>query len=124
MLKPAPEAKKPLPTNFDFSAYRIADPEAFGRNLVQLMDEGGKVMSGLLARADAGGSGPYSLTNELTEAGKLFSEIAQHWMVDPARLLEKQGTLVRDYLQLFSSTMRRTMGAEVLPVAEPEPGDN
>lgn len=124
MLKPAPETKKPLPTDFDFSAYRIADPEAFGRNLVQLMDEGGKVMSGLLARADGGGSGPYSLANELTEAGKLFSEIAQHWVADPARLVEKQGTLVRDYLQLVSSTMRRTMGAEVLPVAEPEPGDN
>ena len=88
--------------------------------MLKLMEEGSKVMSGLLGRSNGDG-GPYSMASELTEAGKLFSEIAQHWMTDPARLVETQGALVRDYLQLVGATTQRTMGAEVLPVAEPEP---
>ena len=31
---------------------------------------------------------------------------------------------MRDYLQLAGTTAQRMMGAEALPVAEPEPGDN
>ena len=42
------------------------------------MEEGGKVMSGFLERSN-GNSGPFSLASEVTEAAKLFAEIAQHW---------------------------------------------
>ena len=38
--------------DIDLGAYRIANPEEFGRNMLRLMEEGGKVMSGLLERAD------------------------------------------------------------------------
>jgi polyhydroxyalkanoate synthase subunit PhaC len=122
MLKPAPEMKKPVPAEFDFASYRIADPEEFGRNMLRLMEEGQKVMSGFLERSN--GTGPYSTVSELTEAGKLFSEIAQHWVADPAKLIEAQGALFRDFLQLFGNTARRAMGGEAVPVAEPAPGDN
>ncbi len=51
MQKFAPETKKPVPAEFDLGAYRIADPEAFGRNMLRLMEEGQKVM----ARASSSG---------------------------------------------------------------------
>ncbi len=57
MQKFAPETKKPVPAEVDLGAYRIADPEAFGRNMLRLMEEGQKVMSGLLERVD-GKTGP------------------------------------------------------------------
>ena len=39
-------------------------------------------------------------------------------------MAETQAALARDYLQLAGATAQRMMGAEALPVAEPEPGDN
>jgi polyhydroxyalkanoate synthase subunit PhaC len=123
MQRKAPDAKPPMPVAVDFSAYRIADPEEFGRNMLKLMEEGGKVMSGLLEKAE-GKVGPYSTAAEVTDATKLFTEIGQHWLTDPAKLVEAQGALVRDFLQLAGATGQRMLGAEVPPVAEPEAGDN
>src|SRR5581483_6605630 len=123
MQKKAPDTIKPEPVEIDFSAYRVADPEAFSRNMLKLVEEGGKVLSGLLERTN-GGSGPSSFAREATKAGKLSAEIAQHWLAAPAKLAAVQGTLVRDYLQLASATAQRMAGAEVPPVARPEPGDN
>ena len=53
MQKLAPDTKKPLAAEIDLGAYRIADPELFGRNMLRLMEEGQKVMSGLLERITA-----------------------------------------------------------------------
>jgi polyhydroxyalkanoate synthase subunit PhaC len=123
MQKKAPESTKPVPAEIDFAAYRIADPEEFGRNMLRLTEEAGKAMTGILERSN-GNAGPFSLSSEVTEAAKLFTEIAQHWLADPGRVAETQAALVRDYLQLAGSTAQRMMGAEAPPVAEPEPGDN
>jgi polyhydroxyalkanoate synthase subunit PhaC len=123
MQKKAPESTKPVPAEIDFAAYRIADPEEFGRNMLRLTEEAGKAMTGFLERSN-GNAGPFSLSSEVTEAAKLFTEIAQHWLADPGRVAETQAALVRDYLQLAGSTAQRMMGAEAPPVAEPEPGDN
>jgi len=123
MQKKAPETSKPVPAEIDFAAYRIADPEEFGRNMLRLMEEAGKAMTGFLERSN-GTAGPFSLVSEATEAAKLFTEIAQHWLADPAKVAETQAALARDYLQLAGATAQRMMGAEAPPVAEPEPGDN
>jgi poly[(R)-3-hydroxyalkanoate] polymerase subunit PhaC len=123
MQKKAPESTKPVPAEIDFAAYRIADPEEFGRNMLRLTEEAGKAMTGILERSN-GNAGPFSLSSEVTEAAKLFTEIAQHWLADPGRVAETQAALVRDYLQLAGSTAQRMMGAEAPPVAEPEAGDN
>jgi len=123
MQKFAPETSKPVPAEIDLGAYRIADPEAFGRNMLRLMEEGQKVMSGLLERVD-GKTGPFSAATEMTDAAKLFSEIAQPWMTEPAKLVEAQGALFGAYMQLVINTAQRAMGAAALPVAEPEAGDN
>jgi polyhydroxyalkanoate synthase len=80
-------------------------------------------MSGFLERNN-GGSGPYSLATEVTEAAKLFAEIAQHWLAEPGKLAATQGALLSDYLQLASATAQRMAGAEAPPVVQPEPGDN
>ena len=76
----------------DLGAYRIGNAEEFGRNMLRLMEEGGKVMSGLLERAN-GKLGPMSAASDLTEATKLFTEIAQHWVADPGKLVEAQSAL-------------------------------
>jgi len=123
MLKKAPESPRPVPMSVDLGAYRIANAEEFGRNMLRLMEEGGKVMSGLFERAN-GKLSPMNAASDVTEAAKLFGEIAQHWAADPAKLVEAQGELWRDFLQLGSASFQRLMGGEAPPVVEPEPGDN
>ena len=107
MQRKAPEAKPAVASAIDFAAYRINDPEEFGRNMLKLMEEGAKVMSGLIERAE----GKISPTaSEVTDATKLFSEISQHWLADPTKLVEAQGNLVRDFMQLAGATTQRMLG--------------
>src|SRR5262245_15910294 len=123
MQKKAPDDAKPIPVEVNLDAYRIADPEEFSRNMLRLVEEGGKAFSGFLERSN-GKTGPQSLANDLAEGTKLFSEIAQSWWSDPTRLAEAHSALIRDLLQLAGATSQRMFGAKVPPVAEPEPGDN
>ena len=122
MQKKAPLTTKPVPAEFDFAQYRIANPEEFSRNMLKLMEEGSRVLSGLLERSN--GNGSYSFSSEITEASKLFSEVAQHWLADPGKAGATQSALMRDYLQLAGATAQRMAGAGALPVVTPEAGDN
>src|SRR5262249_27627437 len=113
----------PAETQIDLGAYRIADPEAFGRNFLRLMEEGTRAMYGLLERAQRT-AGPFSVANEWSEAGKLFSAVIQPWLADPLKRVEAQGARVPSYMQLMANTAQRAAGGKAAPVAEPEPGDN
>jgi polyhydroxyalkanoate synthase len=127
MQKRADKHSKPVPApiagQVDLGAYRIADPEAFGRNILRLMEEGTKALSGLLGRAQ-GAPGPQMAANEWTETSRLFHAVAQPWLADPAKLVEAQGRLFASYMQLMANTAQRAVGGQVTPVAQPDPGDN
>jgi len=117
MQKPNTDAKP------DTSIFKLEDPEELALNLLKLFEQGGKVMTGLAARAETR-PGPYSAANEVAEAAKALGEIARVWMGDPARLAEAQSELVRGYFDLWQTTVRRSLGQAVEPVAQPEVGDN
>jgi polyhydroxyalkanoate synthase len=128
---PQPRAAAPLRSTLpaagdapvDLGAYRIADPEAFGRNVLRLMEEGTKAMHGLLERVQD--AGPYPTTGtEWAEAGRLLSDITRPWVADPVRLIEAQGALFTSYMQLMAYTSARAVGGAASPVIVPEPGDN
>src|ERR1043165_9738616 len=99
MQKKAPDSPKPVPTAIDFSAYRIANPEEFGRNMLRLLEEGSTALPAFLERSN-GKPGPLSTASEITDAAKLFVEIAKSWANDAAKLAETQGHLIQGYLQL------------------------
>lgn len=103
--------------------YRIENPEEFARNMLRVFEEGSRAMSELLERPDAKIS-PYSAASEMAEATSTLADIARVWLTDPARLAEAQGTLMRSYIDLWNASIRRLLGEEVEPVAEPEPSDN
>jgi polyhydroxyalkanoate synthase len=124
MQKHTSEASKTLPAapaRVDLGAYQIADPEAFGRNIVRLMEEGTRALNGLL---DPKRTMTVPSLVEWTEAARLFSAVAQPWLADPAKLVEAQRELVASYLQLMANVSQRALGAEVSPVVQPAPGDN
>ncbi|MEW5963472.1 MAG: class I poly(R)-hydroxyalkanoic acid synthase [Pseudomonadota bacterium] len=103
--------------------YRISDPEEFTRNMLKLFEEGGRAMADFLERSDTR-SGPFSAASEITEASKTMADFWRHWMSEPAKLAEAQGSLMRSYMELWGNSMRRLMGEDVPPIAVPEPGDN
>jgi polyhydroxyalkanoate synthase len=111
----------PVDNKIDLGAYRIADPEAFGRNMLRLMEEGSKALNGLLDRSK--GALPPS-PSDWAEAHRLFTAVAQPWLADPAKLVEAQGALFTSYMQLMSHTAQRAVGGAATPVAEPDPGDS
>jgi polyhydroxyalkanoate synthase subunit PhaC len=87
------------------------------------MEEGGKVLSSFMERSD-GKVGPFAAASEMTDAAKLFGEIAQAWLQNPVKLAATNSALVRDLMLLAGATAQRMIGAQVPPVVEPEPGDN
>jgi polyhydroxyalkanoate synthase len=105
------------------TSYRIDNPEEFARNMLRLFEAGGRAMSGILERPDAKVS-PFSAASEVTEAAKTVTDIFRIWMTDPAKLAEAQGALMRSYADLWSNSLRRMMGEDVEPIAEPDPSDN
>ncbi len=112
---------KPFPTST--TPYRIENPEEFAKNILRVFEEGGRAIGELLERPDAKIT-PFSAASEANEATKTLSEIARLWMADPAKLVEAQGVLVRSYIDLWNTSIRRLLGESVEPVVEPQPSDN
>ena len=71
----------------------MTKPEDFARNMLVLMEEGGKALSSLIQRADTG-NGPYSPSSEITEMSKVLGEVAQKWMQDPGKAFGSQTDLM------------------------------
>ena len=103
--------------------HHIENPEEFARNMLRYFEEGGRAMSGLLERSDSKVT-PYSAASEVSEAAKTVTDVFRIWMMDPAKLAVAEGALMRSYLELWNNSMRRLMGEDVEPIAEPEPSDN
>lgn len=98
------------------------DPEAFARNMVRLIEQGGRIMSAYAGaggedRRDAGSAG--SLESVATTLGTL----ARTWLKEPKRAFSAQAELWRGYMDLWSSAMRRMAGQEAKPTISPRPGD-
>ena len=121
MQRQATESKTAAPLEVAFNPYRIADPEAFSRNMLRVMEQGSRVLTGLLERGEA--TSPFN-AGDMLEASKLFTEIAQFWIGNPAAMAETNAMLLRELLRLAGATAQRMVGGTAPPVAEPEPGDN
>ena len=103
--------------------FQAVNAEELARNLLRLFEQGGNVLTEFIERNDAK-MGPYSAAAEITEATNTLSDLARQWFADPARFAESQGTLLRSYGELWNNTVYRMFGQDVVPVAEPEPGDS
>ncbi len=112
----------------DLSAYQIKDPLAFGRNMLELMETGGKVMAEMMQKQGAQKSAPpmnpLQASSDIPESARAIATIWQTLMTDPARLSEAQGGLYAEYLQVWQNALQKLSGIDSHPVAEPEAGDN
>lgn len=98
--------------------------DEFARNMIRLFDQGTKVASSLAERNASNGNSPYGVSSEVGEAAKTFGSVAQAWATNPSKLAAAQGELLHSYADLWGRSVRKFLGEDVEPVAEPEPGDN
>ncbi len=111
------------PVEVDPEAFTIKDPEEFAKNMLRLIEEGSKAMTGMLSHTDSSAS-PFSSAQEVAEASRTMGDITQRWLSEPNRLVSAQTDLMQGYADIWSATMRRMMGEDVEPIAKPETGDN
>ncbi len=103
--------------------YQIEDPEEFARNVLKLYEEGGRAMSEFLERQDNKAT-PFSAASEMSETTQTITDMMSMWMTDPVRLAQAQTALMMSYSELWTNTVRRMMGDQVKPIAEPAPNDS
>jgi polyhydroxyalkanoate synthase subunit PhaC len=98
------------------------DIEQFARNIARLVEEGGKAMAAYLKPRETGqiaSQGP----EEVSDAVRTLSQVAEYWLADPTRTLEVQTSLGRAYLDLWASAVKRLAGETSEPVVTPDPRD-
>ncbi len=110
----------PAPMTFP---YKIDNPEEFARNMLRVVEEGTRAMTELMERNDAK-QGPFTPAKELSQATELLTGLSQSWMSDPAKLAEAQAKLYASYGEVWSNMIKRLMGQDVDPIAQPAVGDN
>ena len=68
------------PLNIDPSAYSIKDPQEFAKNMLQLMEESSKALTGMATSAESAPT-PFSNAQEVQEAARTVTDISQRWMI-------------------------------------------
>jgi polyhydroxyalkanoate synthase subunit PhaC len=117
------EGSGPKPADLPAADYRVSDPDEFARNMLRMIEDAGKFVTGIIERTQPqGGAGGGA--GDVMDTTKTLTELSQAWMADPAKFAEAQGDLYRGYMELWNGTMRRLMGEEVGPVAKPQAGDS
>ena len=120
--------KSLMPPAVDISAYQVKDPLELGRNMLQLMETGSKIMLEIFDKQRgqqlAPSANPLGGSSDIPESAKAVAALWQSWMMDPARLSEAQGALFAGYVQIWQNALQKVAGGDPHPVAEPEIGDN
>jgi polyhydroxyalkanoate synthase len=103
-------------------SFGIRDPDAFARNVAQMLEEAGKATSAYLQPRE--GAGPnIGAGAQLTEVVKTISAVAQYWLSDQQRLLDAQTRLMTGYTALWTTSLQRMMGMTPPPAVVPDAGD-
>jgi polyhydroxyalkanoate synthase len=104
------------------AAEQPVNVELFANNLARLFEAGGKALAAYMQpRQD--GEPKADMSDEVADAVKTLSKVAEYWLTDPARAVELQSSLGRAYLDLWGSAVKRLAGETHEPAVRPDPRD-
>ncbi len=95
----------------------MPDWDRLARNMGQLVEQGGKVASAFFKARDAVSPKP-TVASDVTDMVKTLGEVATTWMSDPARVMNAQAAFSRQFVELWSESLRRLTGGEPKPVED------
>ncbi len=122
-LLPAPLALKPTVVDVTIPPAFKPDIERLATNAARFVEESAKAMSAYLKPFENGEVKSPDMTDMITVAVTSIGKVAEHWVSDPARLAEAQGTLAGPFMQLWAQTFRRMRGEQAEPIVPPAKGD-
>src|SRR6478609_2291390 len=100
----------------------LPDVEAMATNSARLMEELGKATAAALKPVEEGRVKP-GVSDEMSDMVKTLGQVAEHWAMDPQRVIIAQTSLTKGFMDLWTGSMRRLQGENVPAVAEPDPSD-
>ena len=118
---PKPSAPPGTPPRAS-SEMRLPNFEALSRNAARLIEEGGKVVAAYLKPRESGeksAEGGSEIADVITALGR----VAEYYVSDAQRAFDAQSTLSRQFIDLWSATLRRLNGEDAPPIAAPDAGD-
>jgi polyhydroxyalkanoate synthase subunit PhaC len=98
------------------------DLEALATNTAKLVEELGRATAAAIKPVEEGRAKP-GMPDEAGDLVKTLGHVVERWAMDPQKVVMAQTTLTKDFLNLWSGTMRRLHGEDAPPTAEPEPSD-
>jgi len=101
----------------------VPDFEELSRNISLFIEGAGKATAAYLKPIEERQAKP-PLTTDAEEAIRSLGHIAEAWLTDPQRAFEAQSRLGTQFLDLWTTTLKRAQGEAVEPVAQPEPKDS
>ncbi|HUO53758.1 MAG TPA: class I poly(R)-hydroxyalkanoic acid synthase, partial [Rhodoblastus sp.] len=125
---PAPAAKAPdnKPPEKPIAAMNGASTmpsfERMADNFAIAMEHGGKALAAMIKPVEEG-KVKAGMTEEVTDALKAFSRVAEYWLADPKRAIEAQTSISTNFLGLWSNTLRRLAGDAKEPFVPTDPRD-
>lgn len=100
----------------------VPDFDQFAQNMGRLVEEYGKVTAAYLKPLERG-EAKTGQADEASDMVKTLGRVAERWVNDPSRIIEAQASLTGDFMNLWSTALKRAGGEAVAPVAEPDKRD-
>jgi polyhydroxyalkanoate synthase len=97
------------------------DFDRLSYNLARLVEQGGRALAAYFKSPENGGKP--DISNEINDAIRSISRVAEHWLSDPARTLEAQSSLINKFLGLWAHSYRRMSGEKESPFVPFDPSD-
>ena len=129
---PAPAAPPPPPATaaprppekvaVTAGASNVPNFERMADNFAIAMEHGGKAFAAMIRPVEEG-KVKSGMTEEVTDAIKAFSRVAEYWLADPKRTIEAQTSISSNLLGLWSNTFRRLSGEVKEPYVPTDPRD-
>ncbi|HLI13397.1 MAG TPA: class I poly(R)-hydroxyalkanoic acid synthase [Alphaproteobacteria bacterium] len=99
---------------------KLPDPVELSRAMAKIAERSQRLVTEFLARQST--DNHVGMADPLN-VGSAFIEMTARLMANPAKLVEAQVSLWRDYMALWQNTTRRWLGEPVEPIATPNPED-
>src|SRR5690349_6082038 len=90
----------------------LPDVEAMAANSARLMEELGKATAAALKPVEEGRVKP-GVSDEVSDMVKTLGQVAEHWAMDPQRVIIAQTSLTKGFMDLWTGSMRRLQGENV-----------
>jgi polyhydroxyalkanoate synthase len=102
--------------------HTLPDLEALTNNTAALMEGFSRATAASLKPLEEGKT-PGQAPEELSDMAKTFGAVMENLTADPEKLVLAQTALTRDFVNLWTGTLKKLGGEPVEPIAEPEPSD-